>query len=60
MTTHTVIVWDKPHNISVDRKYKTVWIATGDYMGKTITVQDRSEGAAVKHWRETAEYRGNG
>ncbi len=62
MGRHTVIVWGKPHEISVDRKYKykTVWIATGEYMGKSITVQDQSEGSAIKRWREAAEYIGNG
>ena len=49
----------KPYEISVYRKSKSVWIAVGDYMGVTITVQDRSEGAAIKRWREAAEYRGN-
>ena len=59
MTERTVLVWDKPHIVSVNRKSKSVWVAVGDYMGKTIRVQDRSEGAAVKRWREAAEYRGN-
>jgi len=48
----------KPHEISLYRKSKNVWIAVGDYMGTTITVQDRSEGATIERWREVAEYRG--
>jgi hypothetical protein len=52
-----VLVGDKPHAISVYRKSKSVWIAAGDYMGVMITVQDRSEGAALKRWREVAEKR---
>jgi hypothetical protein len=55
----TVSVWGKPYEISLYRKSKSVWIAVGDYMGTTITVQDRSEGAAIKRWREAAEHRGN-
>ena len=28
----TVIVWDKPIQIHVSRKYKTIWVAVGEYM----------------------------
>jgi len=31
-----------------------VWFTVGDYLGKEISVQAESEGAAVKRWRETA------
>jgi hypothetical protein len=58
-TQRTVIVWGKPQVVSVDRKSKSVWIAVGDYMGEPIAVQDRSEGAALKRWREAATYKGN-
>ena len=54
-----VLVAGRPHEISVYRKSKSVWIAVGDYMGVTITVQDRSEDAALKRWREAAEHQGN-
>jgi hypothetical protein len=60
MSKHTVIVCSEPYTIEFYRKYKSVWVASGDYRGTTITVQDQMEGAAVKRWRETAEYRGNG
>jgi hypothetical protein len=53
MSKHTVIVWSEPYTIEVYRKYKSVWVASGDYRGTTITVQDQMEGAAVKRWRET-------
>jgi hypothetical protein len=59
MAEHRVVVHSEPYFINVDQRAKTIWIAVGDYMGKTIRVQDRSEGAAVKRWREAAEYRGN-
>jgi len=57
---HTVMVWGRPCTVSVYRKSKTVWVATGAYMGESITVQDRSEGTALKRWREAATYKGNG
>ena len=59
MAAHTVIVWGKEVRITVERSSKSVWIATGDYMGKPIRVKDATEGAAIKRWREAAEYRGN-
>jgi hypothetical protein len=54
-----VLVGGRSYEISVYRKSKSVWIAVGDYMGVTITVQDRSEDAALKRWREAAEHKGN-
>ena len=59
MAAHTVIVWGKEVRITVERRSKSVWIATGDYMGTTIQVKAATEGAAIKRWRETAEYQGN-
>jgi hypothetical protein len=63
MTVHPanmrVFVWDEPHDIAVYRKSKSVWVATGDYMGKLIVVQDKSASTAAKRWREAAEYKGN-
>lgn len=60
MSEHTVLVWGKRHVVAVDRKSKTVWIADGEYMGESISVQDRSAGTALKRWREAATYKGNG
>jgi hypothetical protein len=56
---HKVMVRGKRHDVSVYQKSKSVWIAVGDYKGARITVQDRSEGAALKRWVEAARYRGN-
>lgn len=56
----TVNVWGKPYVVTAHMKSKSVWVASGDYMGKPISVQDRSEGSAIALWRKTAEYRGNG
>lgn len=55
-----VQVWGRTYEVSVYRKSKSVCVATGDYEGQSITVQDRSEGSAIKRWREAATYRGNG
>ena len=55
----TVKVWGETLTVSVYRKSKSVWIVVGEYMGKRIEVQDRSEGAALKRWCERATYMGN-
>jgi hypothetical protein len=60
MGKHTVFVWSEPCTVTVHRRYKTVWIASGQYKGANITVQDQTEGAAVKRWQEAAQYWGNG
>jgi hypothetical protein len=55
----TVIVWDKPYEISVYQKSKTVWIAVGEYMGGRIETKGSGQSAAAAHWREAARYKGN-
>jgi hypothetical protein len=54
-----VTVWGKPHEVTVCRESKTVWIATGIYMDKTIEVKGQSAMSAIKLWRSTATYRAN-
>jgi hypothetical protein len=56
---HTVLAWSTPCKVTVYQKSKAVWVADGDYMGESISVQDRSAGSALKRWRETATYKGN-
>lgn len=58
---HRVLVWGKPYEVAVHRKpgTKSVWVASGDYMGATIRTEDRSQGSALRRWREAATYRGN-
>ena len=51
---HTVMVWGEPHIVTVCRKSETVCEAIGNYMCETICVNDQSEGAAIKRWREVA------
>ena len=47
-----VFVWNKPYEITIHRKSKSVCVATGEYMGERVTVQDRTPGAAAKRWAE--------
>jgi predicted transcriptional regulator len=51
---HSVMVWGEPHSVTVYRKSETVYEAIGNYMCETISVNDQSEGAAIKRWREAA------
>jgi hypothetical protein len=55
----TVSVWDKPHEIDVYKKSKSVWVAVGEYMGERIEVKGRTETQAASAWREAARYKGN-
>jgi hypothetical protein len=54
-----VQVWDKPYEIIVEQKSKSVWIASGEYMGNYLQVKGSSSSAAAKHWAEAARYKGN-
>lgn len=53
-----VIVWGKPHTVRVAQKSKSVWTASGEYMGEHIQTTGATAGAAIKRWREAAQYRG--
>ena len=55
----TVNVWDKPHEITVYQKSKSVWIAVGEYMGERLEVKGRTASQAANDWKEAARYRGN-
>ena len=54
-----VNVFSKSIEITVRQKNKTVWIASGNYLGELIQAQGRTVGAAIKSWRDAARYRGN-
>ena len=56
---HRVKVWSETIEIETYQKSKSVWIATGSYLGQTFEVKDRSSSAAANAWRTAAEYRGN-
>jgi hypothetical protein len=53
--TRTVYVLGAPQQINVQRKWKTVWIASGNYAGKRIEVKRRTEAAVVAAWQRAAE-----
>ena len=55
----TVVVWDRPVEITVYQKSKTVWIAVGEYLGKHHEVKQSSPGAAAKGWADAAKYHSN-
>ena len=55
----TVSVWGEDLEISVHQKSKSVWVASGSYMGRLLQTQDRSANTAIKRWQEAARYRGN-
>ena len=57
--TVTVRVWDRSYEINVYQRFKTVWIAVGDYMGDCIEVKVSTKGAAIKLWQDTARFKGN-
>jgi hypothetical protein len=59
ITKTTVFVWDKPYEITVHQKSKTVWIARGEYLGEQLESKGSSQTAAAAHWREQARYKGN-
>lgn len=56
---HTVQVWNRPQQVSVYQRSKTVWIASGVYHGEHIETKGRTETQALATWREAARYRGN-
>lgn len=54
-----VRVWDQQIEISVYQKSKSVWMASGTYLGQHIEVKGASAGSATRLWVSTATYRGN-
>ena len=48
--TRTIDVLGKPHEVNVQRKYKSVWIAVGEFQGRRILVKERTETDAVVAW----------
>ena len=54
-----VKVWEAIIDVTADQSSKTVWVATGTYLGQTFSVKNSSASSAVKAWVEAARYRGN-
>jgi hypothetical protein len=48
--TRTIDFLGKPHEVNVQRKYKSIWIAVGEYQGRRIQVQERTENQAMAAW----------
>ena len=57
MTDHQVQVGDKAYLVVIRRKSKTVWIATGHYMGLPIEARGRNEDLAASAWRSASRFR---
>jgi len=53
--TRTIEVLGAPQEVNVQRTYRSVWIAAGDYMGRRIEVKERSEDRAMTAWLEAAK-----
>ncbi|MDO9412653.1 MAG: hypothetical protein Q7T81_08790 [Pseudolabrys sp.] len=54
-----VTVWSDTVEIDVHQKSKTVWIASGEYNGKSHEVKRSTPGAAAKGWADAAKYHSN-
>jgi hypothetical protein len=57
-TVVTVVVWDKEYNVECYQRSKSVWVASGEYMGEHHSTTDRSARSAAARWREWAHYKG--
>jgi hypothetical protein len=56
----TVAVWGRLQNIIDYQKSKTVWVATGKYMGEDHESQGPTANTAAKRCQERATYKENG
>jgi hypothetical protein len=57
MPEQTIQVGSKTYVVAFRRKSKTVWIATGIYMGQIIEARGRNEKLAASAWRLASRYR---
>jgi len=55
----TVVVWGDRVEIIVYQKSKSVWIATGTYLGRSFDVKASTSGSAAKLWADAAKYHSN-
>jgi hypothetical protein len=53
--TRIIQLSGRPQEINVQRKYKSVWVAAGEYRGRRIEVKGRSESLAVAAWIASAK-----
>jgi len=57
MADHNIQVGSKTYVVAIRRKSKSVWIATGHYMGQAIEARGRNEDLAASAWRSASRYR---
>jgi hypothetical protein len=50
----TASVWGRLCSIEVDQVARHIWVTSGHYGGKVITVKDHTASSALKLWREVA------
>lgn len=55
----SITVWDELVVIDIYRRSKTVWVATGKYMGEHFNAAASTASAAADRWQEAARIRGN-
>jgi hypothetical protein len=55
----SVKVWETTVEVKVYQQKKTVWIARGEYLGKSYEGKGRSASTAADSWRERARYATN-
>lgn len=54
-----VKVWETVVELTVHQRSKSVWIAYGEYLGKSYEGQGRTANAAAASWKERARYATN-
>jgi hypothetical protein len=54
-----VMVWNDLVEIEVEQRSKSVWVASGEYLGKSYQTKDRTASTAAKRWAEAARYHSN-
>lgn len=53
-----VDVWGKKFEVVITQQSKTVWIASGEYLGESHSTKDRSANSAAMRWQEWARTKG--
>lgn len=57
MPVHTIQAYPETCQVHVYQRSKTVWVASGSFQGKTLQQKGRSEAAALRAWKDIAEWR---
>jgi len=55
---HRVLVFGLYYSVGAFQESDTVWHAVAEYKGEVLTVEARTEWAALRLWREQAEAMG--